>query len=50
MGGWASEGSGRSPGVGDGFEPLCKLYGGNQQKVVLSKWIFAGPDLLILGG
>jgi putative multiple sugar transport system ATP-binding protein len=25
-----------------------KLSGGNQQKVVLSKWIFAGPDVLIL--
>jgi len=25
-----------------------KLSGGNQQKVVLSKWIFAGPDILIL--
>ncbi|MBY0217143.1 multiple monosaccharide ABC transporter ATP-binding protein [Paenibacillus illinoisensis] len=24
------------------------LSGGNQQKVVLSKWIFAGPDILIL--
>lgn len=24
------------------------LSGGNQQKVVLSKWIFAGPDVLIL--
>ncbi|MBG6056851.1 putative multiple sugar transport system ATP-binding protein [Cryobacterium sp. MP_M5] len=25
-----------------------KLSGGNQQKVVLSKWIFAGPDILFL--
>src|SRR5690606_407912 len=25
-----------------------KLSGGNQQKVVLSKWIFADPDVLIL--
>lgn len=25
-----------------------KLSGGNQQKVVLSKWIFSGPDILIL--
>ncbi|TFD17371.1 MULTISPECIES: multiple monosaccharide ABC transporter ATP-binding protein [unclassified Cryobacterium] len=25
-----------------------KLSGGNQQKVVLSKWIFAGPDVLFL--
>ncbi|MEU9152263.1 multiple monosaccharide ABC transporter ATP-binding protein [Streptomyces sp. NPDC048417] len=30
------------------FEPVGKLSGGNQQKVVLSKWIFAGPDVLIL--
>ncbi|MER7663603.1 multiple monosaccharide ABC transporter ATP-binding protein [Streptomyces sp. NPDC096193] len=29
-------------------EPVGKLSGGNQQKVVLSKWIFAGPDVLIL--
>ena len=25
-----------------------KLSGGNQQKVVLSKWVFSGPDILIL--
>jgi putative multiple sugar transport system ATP-binding protein len=25
-----------------------KLSGGNQQKVVLSKWIFSDPDVLIL--
>jgi putative multiple sugar transport system ATP-binding protein len=25
-----------------------RLSGGNQQKVVLSKWIFSGPDVLIL--
>lgn len=30
------------------FETVGKLSGGNQQKVVLSKWIFAGPDILIL--
>ncbi|WP_328859426.1 multiple monosaccharide ABC transporter ATP-binding protein [Streptomyces sp. NBC_00306] len=29
-------------------ESVGKLSGGNQQKVVLSKWIFAGPDVLIL--
>ncbi|RFC75293.1 multiple monosaccharide ABC transporter ATP-binding protein [Streptomyces sp. AcE210] len=29
-------------------EPVGRLSGGNQQKVVLSKWIFAGPDVLIL--
>jgi len=27
---------------------VSKLSGGNQQKVVLGKWMFTGPDLLIL--
>ncbi|WP_253859328.1 sugar ABC transporter ATP-binding protein [Prauserella alba] len=30
------------------FEPVDRLSGGNQQKVVLSKWIHADPDVLIL--
>ncbi|WP_069811577.1 multiple monosaccharide ABC transporter ATP-binding protein [Streptomyces sp. TP-A0874] len=30
------------------FERTGRLSGGNQQKVVLSKWIFAGPEVLIL--
>ena len=30
------------------FEGVGKLSGGNQQKVVLSKWIFSDPDVLIL--
>ncbi|RPF22725.1 multiple monosaccharide ABC transporter ATP-binding protein [Myceligenerans xiligouense] len=28
--------------------PVGKLSGGNQQKVVLSKWVFSDPDVLIL--
>lgn len=30
------------------LQPTVNLSGGNQQKVVLSKWIFAEPDILIL--
>lgn len=30
------------------FQKAEALSGGNQQKVVLSKWIFAEPDILIL--
>jgi len=30
------------------FQRAGNLSGGNQQKVVLSKWIFANPDVLIL--
>jgi putative multiple sugar transport system ATP-binding protein len=35
----------RTPSV---FQQVMNLSGGNQQKVVLSKWLFAGPEVLIL--
>ncbi|MFF0754167.1 multiple monosaccharide ABC transporter ATP-binding protein [Streptomyces sp. NPDC004267] len=35
----------KTPGVDEG---VAKLSGGNQQKVVLAKWMFTDPDLLIL--
>ena len=35
----------KTPSVDEG---VSKLSGGNQQKVVLSKWLFTEPDLLIL--
>jgi putative multiple sugar transport system ATP-binding protein len=35
----------KTPSVNEG---VAKLSGGNQQKVVLSKWLFTDPDVLIL--
>ena len=35
----------KAPSVEEG---VAKLSGGNQQKVVLAKWMFTDPDLLIL--
>lgn len=32
----------------DVFQHVGNLSGGNQQKVVLSKWLFSGPEILIL--
>jgi len=30
------------------FQPVVNLSGGNQQKVVLAKWLFADPEVLVL--
>lgn len=35
----------KTPSIDEG---VAKLSGGNQQKVVLSKWLFTDPDILIL--
>ncbi|MXU66686.1 multiple monosaccharide ABC transporter ATP-binding protein [Oceanomicrobium pacificus] len=35
----------RTPNI---FQQVVNLSGGNQQKVVLAKWLFAEPDVLIL--
>jgi putative multiple sugar transport system ATP-binding protein len=35
----------RSSGI---YQSTVNLSGGNQQKVVLSKWLFSGPEVLIL--
>jgi len=35
----------RTPSV---FQKVINLSGGNQQKIVLSKWLFANPNVLIL--
>ena len=35
----------RTPSV---FQKVMNLSGGNQQKVVLSKWLYSQPDVLIL--
>ncbi len=35
----------RSSGV---YQTTVNLSGGNQQKVVLSQWLFSGPEVLIL--